>query len=160
MSDNDKRLAKLSLAKTWNHLQALHGIECESTEVTISESPEKEQSEDFLEKIIAEKYRKATSRTGANISEILKMLNDFEHMPRLSSNSSVLQYWEQQKYSKPKLYKLSQVVLALPVTQVSVERAFSGLHFVLSPTRTSLDSDLLEDILFVRINSQFEKFIE
>ena len=143
--------------KTWNNLQAFHGIECESTEVNSRDSPEKEQSEDFLEKIISEKYREATSRTGANISEILKMLNDFEHMPRLSSNSSVLEYWEQQKYSKPKLYKLSQVVLALPVTQVSVERAFSGLHFVLSPMRTSLDSDLLEDILFVRINSQFEK---
>jgi hAT family C-terminal dimerisation region len=134
-------------------------MECESTEVT-SRVQKKSRVKIFWKKIISEKYREATSRTGANISETLKNVERFEHVPRLSSKPSVLEYWEQQKYSKPKLYKLSLVVLALPVTQVAVERTFSGLHFVLGSMRTSLDSDLGEDILFVRINSQFEKFIE
>jgi hAT family C-terminal dimerisation region len=72
-------------------------------------------------------------------------------------NILFLDYWEQQKYAKPKLFKLSQIILAFPVTQVSVERAFSGLHFVLNPLRTSLEPDVLEDILFVRINHLFEQ---
>ena len=46
-----------------------------------------------------------------------------------------MRYWEQFKENKQKLYELSQVVLAAPATQVSVERAFSGLKYVLLPLR-------------------------
>ncbi len=57
----------------------------------------------------------------------------------------------------PELYLLAKVVISLPVTQVSVERSFSGLKFVLSPYRYYLDSSLLEDILVVRANFLFEQ---
>ena len=53
--------------------------------------------------------------------------NSFANKPRLGKNENVLRYWEHFKESKRELYKLSQVVLAVPATQVCVDRAFFRL---------------------------------
>lgn len=57
----------------------------------------------------------------------------------------------------PEMYMLSQVLLAVPATQVSVERLFSGLKFILPPTRSNIKNKILEEQLFVRTNRLFEK---
>lgn len=56
---------------------------------------------------------------------------------------------------KPELYKLAITVLAVPATQVSVERLFSGLKFILSPLRTNIGERILENQLLVRANRIF-----
>ena len=38
--------------------------------------------------------------------------------------------------------------------QVSVERLFSALKFILNPHRTSMKSDIITDILLIRLNIQ------
>ena len=55
------------------------------------------------------------------------LLNSFANEPRLRKNENVLRCWEQFKKSKRELYELSQVVLAVPATQVSGRRAFFKL---------------------------------
>jgi len=97
-----------------------------------------------------------------------------------------LQYWKTRQLTDPELYQLASVVLAVPATQVymiiyvlpydniyfviifellqvvllhfqvSVERSFSGLKFVVSDLRTSLDPELLEAIMLVRSNEKFK----
>lgn len=57
----------------------------------------------------------------------------------------------------PELYTLSKIVFAVPSTQVSVERLFSGLKFILTPYRSNITSKNLEDQLIVRTNRLFEK---
>ncbi|XP_060856315.1 uncharacterized protein LOC132934050 [Metopolophium dirhodum] len=57
----------------------------------------------------------------------------------------------------PELHELAKVVFSVPGTQVSVERLFSGLKFILSPYRTNISSSNLEDQLLVRTNRLFEK---
>ena len=54
-------------------------------------------------------------------NSIMLLLNSFANEPRLGKNENVLQYWEQFKKRKRELYELSQVVLVVPETQVSVE---------------------------------------
>ena len=56
----------------------------------------------------------------------------------------------------PLLYEASQVVFAVPATQVSVERAFSALKLILQPQRVHLNSKSLQNILFVRFNENFD----
>ena len=85
-------------------------------------------------------------------NSIMVLLYSFANEPRLGKNENVLQYWEQFKESKRKLYELSQVVLAVQTTQVSVERAFPSLKYILSPLRTNMSEQLLEDILLIRRN--------
>ena len=52
----------------------------------------------------------------------------------------------------PELYTLSLVALALAVTQVSVERSFSTLKSVLSPQRSNMSDEILDDIMVIRTN--------
>lgn len=60
-------------------------------------------------------------------------------------------YWEANK-SKTVLYKLSQVIFAIPPTQTTVERAFSSLALILTPLRNRLSDENLQNILLVRLN--------
>ena len=61
------------------------------------------------------------------------------------------------KTDSPILYELSQIILAIPSTQVSVERLFSGLKFILSPLRYNIAGDKLNDIMIIRTNYLYEK---
>jgi len=58
--------------------------------------------------------------------------------------------------SNPELSQLAKVVFSAPATQVSVERLFSGLKFILSPYRSNIFSKNLENQLLVRTNRLFD----
>jgi hypothetical protein len=74
----------------------------------------------------------------------------FPKMGRISRKMNILDYWEAKKESA--VYSVAVVALSAPPTQVTVERCFSGLKFVLSDLRSRLSSDLLDDILLLRFN--------
>lgn len=82
-----------------------------------------------------------------------KSLDALCHVNRLCVDSSILNYWESKKKSEPELYQLSQVILAAPASQVSVERAFSALGLILTQKRTSIKSAKLNDVLIIKLNS-------
>ena len=50
------------------------------------------------------------------------------------------------------LQTTAKILSAMPVTQVSVERLFSSMKFILSDQRSSTKQDLLEAILLLRAN--------
>ncbi|CAK1589123.1 unnamed protein product [Parnassius mnemosyne] len=77
--------------------------------------------------------------------------------PLLKSTENVLSYWEKARVRFPFLYRLSSIVLAAPITQVSVERLFSSVKFVLSNYRLSMKDDVIEDLLFIRNTSVLSK---
>ena len=59
-------------------------------------------------------------------------------------------FWERKKADYPLLYELFMVLSSVPFTQVSVERLFSHLKFILGDQRSSIGADNLNNILFVR----------
>lgn len=75
------------------------------------------------------------------------------HPKRLPSESNILDYWEAHKYTNTNLYKLATLIHGVPATQVSVERAFSALHYVLGYLRYKLSSENLATILLVKLNT-------
>ena len=87
-------------------------------------------------------------------SGILASIKSLCSMPRLNADENVLEFWESKKFESgyKNLYILSQVVLAVPATQVSVERAFSALTLILSDRRTRMLPDLIDDILIIKLN--------
>lgn len=91
------------------------------------------------------------------VCRLQSSLDQFLNEPLLSSKEHVLIYWQKSKDKYPYLYKLSTIVLASPMTQVSVERLFSSLKFVVSNYRLSLKDDVIEDLLFIRCNNLFNK---
>ena len=50
------------------------------------------------------------------------------------------------------LQTTAKILSAMPVTQVSVERLFSSMKFILSDQRSSTKQDLLEALLLLRVN--------
>ena len=55
------------------------------------------------------------------------------------------------------LLTTAKILSAMPVTQVSVERLFSSMKFILSDHRASMKQDLLDAILFLRANGQLDE---
>lgn len=77
----------------------------------------------------------------------------------MSADADVLVYWHDQRLVEPELFALSQVVLAVPATQVSVERAFSALGYVLSDRRLNISEENLANVLFVKLNGNLFKTV-
>lgn len=72
-------------------------------------------------------------------------------------NVSPFVYWAGNKTIFPDVYNIHCVVNAAAPTQTSVERAFSGLSYILSPLRTNMNDALLNKILLLRLNSDLWK---
>lgn len=71
---------------------------------------------------------------------------------RNSKKNHVMNFWEANKTVKPELFELAKIVFAVASTEVSVERNFSALAFILNKYRCSLTDAMLDEILFVRLN--------
>lgn len=67
-------------------------------------------------------------------------------------SKSIFALWEQMKTAWPEIYTLASVILAIPPTQTTVERAFSALALVFTSHRTKLSDQSLQNILLVRLN--------
>jgi hypothetical protein len=52
----------------------------------------------------------------------------------------------------PALSKLAEVMLATPATQVSVERLFSVVAFIVNSHRTNLSKRIVDDIIVLKMN--------
>lgn len=81
---------------------------------------------------------------------------DYDRMTRLPLASSLVEFWngKKQKDSLPLISFVAHDIIAVPVTEVSVERLFSHLNFILNKHRSSLAPDLLGMIMFLRMNSK------
>lgn len=50
-------------------------------------------------------------------------------------------------------------LISCPMSEVSVERLFSHLAYILSPLRSRLTGDILQDIIFLRVNNRFSSVL-
>lgn len=83
---------------------------------------------------------------------IESILNGFDHVERKDKKINILEFWEKNRSKHPHLYKIAMVVFSAPATRISVERAFSGLKFILLENKNSLNESSLEDVLIIRSN--------
>ena len=67
-------------------------------------------------------------------------------------NSSLLGYWEQNRSSYPRLYRLAIRLLSIPATNLSSERYFSTAGLILTDYRSRLSSQNVNELLFIRSN--------
>ena len=154
---------------TWDRLKLLQQklpSDLSGTEVDSSKTSSTDDDLDILIKArekAGERNRQSftlvifTCNNAMQRNSIVVLHTYFANKPILGKNENVLQYREQFKESKWELYELSQVVLAIPATQISVERAFLGLKDILSSLRTNMSEQLLEYILLIRSNLLFQQ---
>jgi len=127
------------------------------TPQTVEEEAEvlEEAIEDDLESFLAQQERPRTNPTHQSfIAKINQGLDLLEQMPRLkktaSGGFSVLEWWK--KNSDLSIGNAAMTLSCLPSTQVSVERLFSGLAYILSEKRSRMSAEVLEAVLFLRMN--------
>lgn len=82
--------------------------------------------------------------------EVFRMIRNYTDKKPLETN--VNQYWYNKRFACPILYKLACVVHAVPASQVSVERCFSTLRFILSDYRSRMREDTLENLMLIMLN--------
>lgn len=98
--------------------------------------------------------------------DIADELLNLSRQPRLKlqlidgKEESILEWWHKLKPAKPDLFKLVATMLAIPCTQVSVERTFSALPIILTKFRAQLKNDTLNNILVIRLNSDLLKKVD
>ena len=77
----------------------------------------------------------------------------YERQCRLPITENILKFWDKKCDC---LSMVAKVVLGIPCTQVSVERLFSALKYILADQRNRLYCTNLEHISLVKANGVFE----
>lgn len=91
------------------------------------------------------------TQSSSNIDNFESDLSTYERKSRLPLNANVLEYWD----SSNIISGIANILLAIPSTQVSVERLFSAMKYMLSDQRNRLSPLNLEHILMVKANGIF-----
>lgn len=149
LSGEDVSRAIAFLIQVWGRLKLLEGKQDGGE----NQNEEEDNASDDPVEIFL-KSREAEKGTGGS-SEVRTMrtiLEGFKNVPRASSDSSVLKYWNDRKNSHAELSELAEIILSVPATQVTVERLFSSLRFIVSHLRASMKPDTVDDILVIRCN--------
>jgi hAT family C-terminal dimerisation region len=111
-------------------------------------------STDELEQYFHQNFQQtSSSSTNDKFDENIhqKILN-LSYQAKLTLSENELDYWEMRRYDEPILLKISQVVLAVPATQASVERSFCALELVLTTRRNCLEDHTIDDLLVCKLN--------
>lgn len=157
LSENQKQTAKAHLQHLWRKMRIKRGdlpLQPSAAPTTTNHQQVNENVCD-LEKILQsmESTQMKTAKiVNADDDALSREFEQFSAMNRLRANENIMQKWQQYKYDFPILFELSNVVMAVAATEVSVERNFSILDFILSKRRNRLTDQNLEMILFVKLN--------
>lgn len=139
--------AKNFLQNLWNVRNRNYIInECPDTS---SEVLLNENEVDVIDQMLQQKFVQQSSSVTrhSNNKNIASLIDEFHSLPLVDRKTDLLQWWETNKFMYPELYSLALIVHSLPVTQVSVERLFSGLKFVFSDLRGSMHASILNDVM-------------
>jgi hypothetical protein len=71
--------------------------------------------------------------------------------------NNILDHWESVKTEYPRLYVVSKIFLAIPVTNLSSERNFNYAELTLTDKRANIKPDKVDDMLFIRSNFDLKK---
>ena len=70
-----------------------------------------------------------------------------------ATGDNILNWWRVNSPSFPHLATVAKGILSIPASSAASEQSFSVAGSTVSQRRTAIDSDNLEDILFVHSNS-------
>ncbi|XP_062538553.1 zinc finger BED domain-containing protein 4-like [Armigeres subalbatus] len=167
LTPEEKREAQEYLIALSNRLDVLEGLQ----EELCTDDGEASTS-GFVEDYLMDFFNEASNDTASSSSEkraanesLRDELSKLEKRnkvnitsqpaPAASESSTrfdILQYWKKRKFSSPRLYRLAMVVLAAPSTQVTVERLFSQLKYILTDRRMQLYGVSVHDIMILKMN--------
>lgn len=168
LSEPQKQVAKAHLTALWRRLMMIrrdnaasketdseqgnqHWSGTESGTSSLVDKADVESDDSIINNLLNLSDSKAKTRAATNMSEASLAIEGFDNTPRLNRSENLFHWWHCHPHSD--LKSLAEIVIALPVTQASVERTFSGLNYILSERRSSLKADIINSIMLLRCNT-------
>ena len=93
----------------------------------------------------------SSSQSPRGEQNVTDMIEYFNNQARLLRNTN--KFGWRHKQAESSLKRIVNVALALPVTQASVERTFSGLRYTLKELRLGIKENIIEAIMLQRRNT-------
>ena len=78
--------------------------------------------------------------------------SDIRHNEDGLDHIDVLSFWQENRHTFPQLAKLAKIICAIPASNTIVERLFSTAKYVITDKRTHLQSEKINQILFLQKN--------
>ncbi|KAJ8246955.1 hypothetical protein GJAV_G00257150 [Gymnothorax javanicus] len=147
LAERQTEQAKSRLCEAWGMIQALSLDKQQCPLSKMDAEGSTSDADDEIEELLRARDREIGNQGTKFKTIMMSMLDAYSSEARVKREENIFRYWigTSQVYSD--LYRLAVSVIPFPVTQVSMERAFSGLKYMLSLRAKVKDSDL-EDILF------------
>lgn len=140
----------------------------------MTENADNGESSNFVENYLADFFKEdsmsslddsSSSCSDSLLGEIVKLetrpkvnicVSSDLTSPGCSTSTSkpfdILTYWKQRRYTNPRIYRLAREIFAIPSTQVTVERLFSQLKFVMQDNRMRLSDQSVKDLMLLKMN--------
>ncbi|GBP01583.1 hypothetical protein EVAR_68583_1 [Eumeta japonica] len=155
LSEVDKSKAMAHLIKTYELIKKLKGtdeyIQNEHRSISAnSPSLETPSTSSFYSKL-EERISLLDNSSPQQTISIKQKLTDLGNKKRVPFETDVLKYWKNINFDED-ISSIVKVVLAVPATQVSVERAFSALSLILTKWRSKLSSSTINNLLLTKLN--------
>lgn len=114
-----------------------------------------------------ESAKKVDDKAQERISMLTKVNGEFdlyetemlEEADVADGKPDAFKYWKDSVLKFPTLAPAALDIICAPMTEVSVERLFSHLGYILNPLRNSLVGEILDDILLLRLNRKFAQYV-
>lgn len=160
LTPDQKEVAKNHLLYLWQKLDSKKNEFRTNNSLPTVEAKQRashmDECDDDLERIMREmEWQKSNSdavETDSGNISILEEIEKFCTRGRVNATNDMNQSWKADKFTFPLLYELAKIVMAVAPTEVSVERNFSTLDFILNKRRNRLTDPNLEMILFTKLN--------
>lgn len=158
LTPEQKEKAKNHLLYLWQKIESKKKESENNSELPVMENTQMEfqinDCDDELEQIMREMERQQSDAGTSNVENIsiLEEITKFSAKGRSNATNDMNKSWEAEKFIFPILYELAKTIMAVAPTEVSVERNFSTLDFILNKRRNRLTDPNLEMILFTKLN--------
>ena len=159
LTDDQRNVAKEVIHQVYNKKNILTEKIQNQINLNVSDDKNETLSEDqkLLQSAIGSTKNLQSSESTINTqsqSKLLEMeLGQYQNIS-LPIEADVHKFWKQNQFNEMSTVALD--IIYVPVTEVSVERLFSHLNFILNDFRFKLDEKLIECILLLRMNKKFQ----
>lgn len=86
--------------------------------------------------------------------ELMLSLARYDEIKHIDFNREVMDFWKSHKDEFPAIYRLANVIHAIPAGQCFEERNFSSFSYIRSAKRAKLSAENVKNILNVRLNKE------
>jgi hypothetical protein len=118
---------------------------------------EEETLDSFFERTGNSRFLDENTQNQLRDLDLLAQIKSLGNQKKIPMKTNIFTYYEDlhtKQQISADLFELIMTILAAPATQVSVERAFSGLALLLQPHRLNMKDTTIDDVLVCGLNKE------